>query len=322
LKKFTDIFVNFYPIWIVLSSLLAYAYPPIFAWFSGGWMVGALALVMLGMGLTLQVSDFRAILTMPGAVFLAAALQYTVMPFSAYFIAKWLELAPGLAVGLIVVGCCPGGTASNVIAYLARGNVALSIIMTTVSTFMAIIVTPLLTDAFAGAYLPVDPWGLFNTTLQVVLLPVLLGMAINHRYPHLARKMVTAGPLISVTALIFIAGSIVALSADTVSSYLGVLALAAGLLHLVGFLLGYFFARIFKYDHTIAITISIETGMQNGGLAAVLAKRNFPAEPLTAVPAIFSSVLQNLIGGLLASYWRGQKKPENVAEKRVPKMAE
>lgn len=321
MKSVIKIFVNLYPVWIVTSSLLAYVYPPAFAWFSGTWMVGALALVMLGMGLTLHVSDFKAIVTMPGAVFMAAVLQYTVMPFSAYFIAKWLELAPGLAVGLIIVGCCPGGTASNVIAYLARGHLALSIIMTTISTLLAIIATPLLTEALAGTYLPVDPWGLFNTTLQVVLIPVLLGMAINHRFPEVAKKMVVAGPVVSIIALIFIAGSIVAISADTVAEYVGLLAAAAGLLHIVGFLLGYVIARIFGYNHTISRTISIESGMQNGGLGAVLAKRNFPTEPLTAVPAIFSSVLQNLIGGLLASYWRWQTDPEKIT-RPVPQPEE
>ncbi len=313
MKSVIKIFVNLYPVWIITSSLLAYVYPPAFAWFSGNWMVGALALVMLGMGLTLHLDDFKAIGKMPGAVFMAAVLQYTVMPLSAYFIAKWLQLAPGLAVGLIIVGCCPGGTASNVITYLARGHLALSIIMTTVSTLLAVVATPLLTEALAGTYLPVDPWGLFYTTLQVVLVPVILGMAINNRFPEVARKMTVAGPLISVIALIFIAGSIVALSAGTVAEYVGLLAAAAGLLHIVGFLLGYIIARLFGYDHTLSRTISIESGMQNGGLGAVLAKRNFPAEPLTAVPAIFSSVLQNLIGGLLAAYWRWQTDPERTA---------
>lgn len=313
MKAVIKTFVNLYPVWIIGSSLLAYVYPPAFAWFSGNWMVGALALVMLGMGLTLHVDDFKAIVKMPGAVFMAAVLQYTVMPLSAYFIAKWLQLAPGLAVGLIIVGCCPGGTASNVITYLARGHLALSIIMTTVSTLLAIVATPLLTEALAGTYLPVDPWGLFYTTLQVVLIPVVLGMAINNRFPEVAKKMVVAGPVISVVALIFIAGSIVALSAGSVAEYIGVLAAAAGLLHIAGFLLGYLIARIFGYDHTLARTISIESGMQNGGLGAVLAKRNFPAEPLTAVPAIFSSVLQNLIGGILAAYWRWQTDPERAA---------
>lgn len=299
-------FVNLYPVWIILGSLLAYVYPPAFSWFSGNYMVGALALVMLGMGLTLRAEDFKALLKIPGAIFLAAAVQYTVMPFSAYLIARALHLPAALAVGLIIVGCCPGGTASNVITYLARGDVAASIVMTTISSLLAIAATPMLTQVLAGTYLPVDTWGLIYTTLQVVLVPVLLGMGINYKFPKVAQKMNVAGPVVSVIALFFVAGSIVALSANTIAENVVMLVLAAGLLHIVGFSLGYFIARLFGYNHMLSRTISIESGMQNGGLGAVLAKKNFPADPLTAVPAIFSSVLQNLIGGILATYWRKQ----------------
>lgn len=277
-------------------------------------MVGALALVMLGMGLTLHVDDFKEITKMPGAVFMGAALQYTILPLSAFGISKLLQLDPALAVGLIIVGCCPGGTASNVITFLARGHLALSIIMTTVSTMLAIIATPLLTQALAGKYVPVDAWGLFYTTVQVVLMPVALGVFINYKFPNIGKKLSLAGPVTSVWAIVFIAGSIVAQSADTVAANVYVLFAAAGLLHIIGFVLGYIVARIFKYDKAIARTVSIEIGMQNGGLAAVLAKQNFPMQPLAAVPAVFSSVMQTLIGGLLAAYWRWKTNPQQAKE--------
>ncbi len=322
LKKALNIFVNLYPIWIIGSSLLGYLYPPAFQWFSGNWMVGALALVMLGMGLTLHVDDFKEITRMPGAVVLGAVLQYTVLPLSAFGISRLLDLEPALAVGLIIVGCCPGGTASNVITYLARGHLALSIIMTTVSTMLAIITTPLLTQALAGTYVPVDAWGLFYTTVQVVLVPVALGVFINYKFPDIGKKVVLAGPVISVWAIVFIAGSIVAQSAETVASNLFTLFIAAGLLHIIGFVLGYIVARIFRYDDMIARTVSIEIGMQNGGLAAVLAKRNFPMEPLAAVPAVFSSVMQTLIGGLLAAYWRWKTAPQQNEKTRKTEQTE
>src|SRR5690606_21731012 len=146
-------------------------------------------------------------------VFMGAALQYTVMPLSAFAIAKFLQLDPALAVGLIVVGCCPGGTASNVITFLARGHLALSIIMTTVSTMLAIVATPLMTQALAGTYVPVDGWGLFYTTVKVVLVPVALGVFINYKFPNVGKKLALAGPVTSVWAIVFIAGSIVAQSA-------------------------------------------------------------------------------------------------------------
>lgn len=309
MKNILNTFVNLYPVWIIGSSFLGYIYPPAFQWFSGNWMVGALALVMLGMGLTLHVDDFKAITKMPGAVLLGAIMQYTALPLSAYGISKLLQLDPALAVGLIIVGCCPGGTASNVITYLSRGHLALSIIMTTVSTLVAILATPLLTEALAGTYVPVDAWGLFYTTVQVVLIPVALGVFINYKFPHIGKKMSLAGPVVSVWAIVFIAGSIVAQSAETVAANLLVLFAAAGLLHIIGFVLGYVVARIFRYDHAVARTVSIEVGMQNGGLAAVLAKQNFPMQPMAAVPAVFSSVMQTLIGGLLAAYWRWKTDP-------------
>lgn len=318
LKKLLNLFVNLYPVWIIGSSVLGFVYPPAFVWFSGNWMVGALALVMLGMGLTLNVEDFRALLKMPAAVLLGAVLQYTIMPLTAWGIGRILQLEPELAVGLIIVGCCPGGTASNVIAYLARGNVALSIIMTTVSTLAAVIATPLLCEALAGAYVPVDAWGLFLTTIQVVLLPVAIGVFCNYRFPNAVKKAADSGPVVSVVAIVFIAGSIVAQSADTVAANALSLFGAASLLHVFGFLLGYFFTRLFRYDPVISRTVSIEVGMQNGGLAAVLAKQHFPMQPLAAVPAVFSSVMQTLIGGLLAAYWRWRSmsgaRPEKTSE--------
>lgn len=322
MKKILNTFVNLYPVWIIGSSFLGYFYPPLFQWFSGNWMVGALALVMLGMGLTLHVDDFKEITKMPGAVFMGAALQYTILPLSAFGISKLLQLDPALAVGLIIVGCCPGGTASNVITFLARGHLALSIIMTTVSTLLAIIATPLLTQALAGTYVPVDGWGLFYTTVKVVLVPVAFGVFINYKFPNIGKKLSLAGPVTSVWAIVFIAGSIVAQSAETVAANVYILVVAAGSLHIIGFVLGYIVARLFKYDDTVARTVSIEIGMQNGGLAAVLAKQNFPMQPLAAVPAVFSSVMQTLIGGLLAAYWRWKTDPrriEQVTEKKQGK---
>lgn len=321
MKKILNTFVNLYPVWIIGSSILGYIYPPVFQWFSGNWMVGALALVMLGMGLTLHVDDFKEITRMPGAVLMGALLQYTVMPLSAFGISTLLQLDPALAVGLIIVGCCPGGTASNVITFLARGHLALSIIMTTVSTMLAIVATPLLTQALAGTYVPVDGLGLFYTTVQVVLIPVALGVFINYKFPNIGKRLSLAGPVTSVWAIVFIAGSIVAQSADTVAAHAFTLFLAAGLLHIIGFAVGYVLCRIFRYDHAIARTVSVETGMQNGGLAAVLAKQNFPMAPLAAVPSVFSSVMQTLIGGLLAAYWRWKNDPqrEGKAEEKKQK---
>ncbi len=310
-KKILNYFINLYPLWIILSSVIGFIYPPAFSWFTGNWMVGALALVMLGMGLTLGVEDFKALLRMKMAVILGGILQFSIMPLLAWFIARALNLSPELAVGLIIVGCCPGGTASNVIAYLGRGYLALSIVMTMVSTFLAILLTPFLSDVFAGTYIPVDAWGMFFTTIKVVLIPVVIGALLNYQFPKQIKKISLSGPFISVWAIVFIAGSIVAQSAGSVAANAAKLFLATGLLHVAGFVIGYVITKILKYNAAVCRTVSIEVGMQNGGLAAVLAKQNFPLQPLAAVPAVFSSVMQTLVGGLLAAYWRWKFKPND-----------
>jgi len=261
-------------------------------------------LVMLGMGLTLRVQDFLDILKMPLSVFLVVVLQYLVMPLGAWCIAWILDLPAELAVGLIIIGCCPGGTASNVIVFLGKGNLALSVIMTAVSTFIAIAATPLLCEYYIGTYVPVDTWGLFATTVKVVLIPVCLGVYLNYRFPNAIGSVADFGPLVSVLAIIFIAGSIVAQSAENILLNVGKLFLATFLLHLVGFVLGYFVTRLLGYNDKVCRTASVEVGMQNGGLAAVLASQNFPMQPMAPLPAVFSSVTQTIMGGILASYWR------------------
>lgn len=298
---------NWFPAWVLGAALLALWQPPLFAWFSGPWIVWGLAVVMLGMGLTLSMEDFADVLRLPRAVAVGFAAQYTIMPLLGWVIAKALALPDMLAVGLILVACCPGGTASNVVTYLARGNVALSVLMTMCSTFAAVIMTPLLTGWLAGAYVPVDALGILFTTAQVVLAPLLLGLLLHHKAPRLTEFFLPAGPLLSVIVISLIVGSIIGQNASAIMSH-GLLLLAAVvLLHGGGFALGYAMARAFGFDRTIARTISIEVGMQNSGLGAVLAKTRFAAEPLAAVPSALSSVCHSLIGSLLAGWWRLRK---------------
>ncbi len=311
MKKIIHQFINLYAVWIIASSVLGYIFPSMFAWFSGDLMLGALALVMLGMGLTLRIEDFKELLQMKKGVALGTALQYGAMPLIAWGTTRIMNMPPEISVGFIIVGCCPGGTASNVLTYISRGNLALSVVLTSLSTFIGIFATPLLTEAYAGAYVPVDGWGMFWTSIKVVLLPVLLGVFLNYRFPDFTRRIAVAGPFVSVWAIIFIAGSIVAQSAHIVAEYAGSLLFAASLVHVIGFILGYLVSYWLRLDLKACRTISIEVGMQNGGLAAVLARVNFPLQPLVAVPSVFSSVTQTIIGGLLASYWRWKYRHED-----------
>lgn len=304
MKRLLTAAADWFPAWVLGASLLALWYPGLFTWFGGPWIVWGLAVIMLGMGLTLSVEDFAAVLKMPRAVALGFAAQYSVMPLLGWALGKMLALPTDLAVGLILVACCPGGTASNVVAFLARANVALSVVMTSCSTLAAVLMTPLLTAWLAGAYVPVDAPGMLLTTAQVVLVPVLLGLFLHHRAPKFTAAVLPAGPLLSVLVISMIVGSIIAQSADAIFAHGLQLLLAVSLLHAGGFILGYFVARVAGCGRIAARTVSIEVGMQNSGLGAVLAKTHFAAAPLTAVPSALSSVCHSLFGSILAGIWR------------------
>ena len=295
---------DWFPAWVLTAALLALWQPSLFTWFSGPWIVWGLAVVMLGMGITLDVRDFASVLRMPRTVALGFAAQYTIMPLLGWSVAKMLALPPPFAVGLILVACCPGGTASNVVTYLARANVALSVVMTMCSTLAAVIMTPLLTGWLAGAYVPVDALGIFLTTAQVVLAPLLLGLLLHHQAPRLTEFMLPVGPIVSVLLISLIVASIIGQNANAIFNHGPQLLLAVTLLHSGGFVLGYALARVMGCDLATARTVSIEVGMQNSGLGAVLAKTRFAAEPLTAVPSALSSVCHSLLGSLLAAWWR------------------
>lgn len=294
---------NAFPLWVVVMSAIALFEPTWFTWFSGPWIVWGLAVIMLGMGLTLTLDDFRNVGRMPKAVALGFAAQYTVMPLLGWGLGRLFGLDTPFAVGLILVSCCPGGTASNVVTYLARANVCLSVVMTMCSTFAAVALTPVLTSWLAGTLVHVDAWGLFRSTFQVVVLPVMIGVALNRLAPRLVRGVQLGLPLLSVLVIALICSSIIGASADAVKGAAIRLLGAVFSLHVGGFALGYGIARVTRWDRVVARTVSIEVGMQNSGLGVVLAKRHF-ADPLTAVPCAISSVFHSVIGSVLAGYWR------------------
>lgn len=302
--KLINLFVNLYPLWIVLASVVGILHPPAFLWFSGRWVENAIAVVMLGMGFTLTIADFKQLLKIPSSFALGFACQYTVMPLLGWSIGRALHLEPGFAAGLILVSACPGGVASNLISYLARANVALSVVLTMASTLTAFVMTPLWCKTLAGTIVEVDAWGICFSTLRAVVAPVLIGVFCNWKFPRAVAKASAFGPLISVVAIIFIAGSIIAPNASKVVENAGKLTLALALLHGIGFVVGYWITRLLRFHDDIARTVAIEVGMQNGGMAAMLAKKHFAADPLVGVPAVFCSVVQTLLGSLLAAYWR------------------
>ena len=233
-----------FPLWTLLGALLALLHPPLFIWFKGPLIALGLGVIMLGMGVGLTPADFVRVGRRPRAVLLGVLLQFLVMPALAAGIAAALHLPAPLAVGLILVGCCPGGTASNVVALIGRGDVALSEVMTTISTLAAVVLTPRITQVLASQYVPVDGWALFLAVLQVVLLPVTIGVLLKRGLPGVAQRIEPVMPPLAVMAIVMIVSSIVGSQRGVLLQQGAVLILACLLLHGGGFLLGWLIPRL------------------------------------------------------------------------------
>lgn len=310
MAKILNVLANAFPLWVLSCSSLALARPEWFAWFRGSMIVWGLAVIMLGMGITLTVDDFRRVLRTPWSVGAGFVAQYTIMPLLGFCIARLLRLETPFAVGLILVSCCPGGTASNVVTYIARANVALSVLMTMCSTLGAVFMTPLLASWLAGTYVPVDAAGLLWSTVQVVLLPLVAGLALHHGFPRLVKAVLPVAPLVSVLTIALICASIVGQNREAVLESGAKMLIGVFLLHAGGFALGHLFGRFVGFNATDRRTLSIEVGMQNSGLGTVLAQRHF-ADPLTAVPCAISATFHSIIGSLLAGIWRLGAPPDD-----------
>jgi BASS family bile acid:Na+ symporter len=293
-----------FPVWAVVLSVIAYQQPQLFTPLREA-IVPLLGIVMFGMGLTLTPTSFAEVLSRPRLVAIGVGLQFGAMPLAAWLIGHALGLPPALLTGLVLVGACPGGTASNVICYLARGDVALSITLTTVSTLVAVLLTPALTWLYVGQTVPVPVVAMLWSICKIVLLPVAGGVLINrvaHDRLGPARQVF---PLVSVMAIVLIIAAIVALNVDNLAR-IGLAVTAAVMLHnLAGLALGYGISRLLGCDRRAARTVAIEVGMQNSGLGVALAVKYFSA--MAAMPGALFSVWHNLSGSLLASWWaRGE----------------
>ena len=315
--RYLNLLANLFPIWVLAGSGLALVFPSWFTWFHGPMIVWGLAIIMIGMGLTLTFDDFRRVVRLPRQVLIGIIAQFLFMPFLGWGIARLVGLETEFAVGLILVACCPGGTASNVVSYVARADVALSVLMTMCSTFAAVVLTPLLTEWYAGAYVPVDGWSLFINTCKVVVLPVTAGVLLNRFVPRFVRTVNPVSPLVSVIFIALICASIIGSNNEAVKAAAVPLFTAVALLHVAGFTLGYLFATLWRCPEISRRTIAIEVGMQNSGLGAVLARKSFPALPLAAVPAAISATFHSIIGSILAAWWRAHPVSEEPANSLV-----
>lgn len=294
-----------FPLWVSISAAMALLHPALFTWFSGELIAYGLGGIMLGMGLTLKWEDFSIIFHQPRWVILGIFIQYTVMPFLGWSLSQLFHLPPYFAVGLILVSCCPGGTASNVIAYLAKAQVALSVSMTAFSTFGAILFTPLLTVSLSGNYLHVDAWGLFYSTLKVVLIPVSLGVMLNQFLPKFTVKAIPFAPPTAVILIVLIVASIIGQGRELILQSGIFLIVAIVILHLCGFVLGFLISFLILRNWEVSKTLSIEVGMQNSGLGAVLARENF-TNPAVAIPSAISSLVHSILGSIFVSLFKNK----------------
>ncbi|WP_419095383.1 bile acid:sodium symporter family protein [Aeribacillus kexueae] len=299
---------NTFAIWVLLFAILGFLLPESFTWVAPHIPL-LLGVIMFGMGMTLKVSDFTAVFKHPKHVAIGVLAQFTVMPLLAFILAISFSLPPEVAAGVILVGCCPGGTASNVITYLARGNTALSVAITTVSTLLAPFVTPFLIWALASKWLPISASSLFMSIVKIVLVPIILGLVVKILFSKQVENAISVLPLVSVLSIVLIVAAVIGLSKEKIIES-GLLLFLIVILHNgLGLLCGYWLARLLKMNIPAQKAVSIEVGMQNSGLGAALAGAHF--SPLAAVPSALFSVWHNISGPILATWW-GRKQREEI----------
>ncbi len=290
-----------FPILAIIVTLLAYHDPaPLISWRDS--IIPLLAMIMFCMGLTLRLADFKRVWNNPQPIALAIIVQFSVMPLAAIVLAKVFSLSDELTIGMLVVGACAGGTASNVMTFLARGDVALSVSMTLASTVWGVVATPWIISIAAGEIIQVDSLGILFSIIQIVLLPIIAGLLITHFLPAFARKINPYLADLASSLILLIIAIIVALNADEVAS-LGYALFAAIALHnIIGLIIGYAAGKLTQQTEVTCRTLAIEIGMQNSGLGVALALKYFG--PLAALPGAIFSIWHNISGALLAGFWR------------------
>ena len=294
-------FIALFPLWAVVLSVIAYIYPGVFA-SAKITIIPLLALVMFGMGMTLTWQHFKQAFAQPRIISIAVIIQFLLMPFFGYALATLLQLPSQQMIGLVLVGSSAGGTASNVICYLARGNVALSILMTLCSTFCAVLFMPILTWLYLQQQVNVPVLDMMGSICMMILIPVIFGTALNSLFHKQLAKIQPVFPLLSCLAIIAIIAIIVGINHNNLTELSIPVFIAIVLHNLLGISAGYSIPRLLGYDKKICRTVCIEVGMQNSGLSVALAVKYFST--LAALPGALFSIWHNISGALLAAYWR------------------
>jgi len=301
--KVMGVATTLFPVWTLLFTGLALKKPSSFSWFTTEYFTAALAVLMLSMGITLTPEDFMAVLAKPGSVAMQFSLCYVMMPVLALTLGKAFGMEPAILAGMVLCGSINGGQASNLCTYIAKGNVALSVLMTTATTVGAILMTPLLCKGLLGAVVPVDAKGIAFSTIQVVLAPIALGMTTKKFFPKLVNSILPLAPLVGVVSTCLLVASAVAQVAEPILSAGAGLQIPILLLHLVGGLVGYFLPRATGFDEVTCRTMAIETSMKSSAFGFLLAKLHF-GDYAARIPAAVSVVWMALTGASLAVVWR------------------
>lgn len=298
-----------FPIFAVLFSLVAFFMPNLFTGLKV-YIVSLLMIVMLGMGLTLKLEDFYNVFEKKKAFLIGVLIQFIIMPLAAFFISKAMGFSTEITVGMMLVGTAAGGTASNVMTYIAKGDVALSVSMTFFSTLLSIVLMPFLTLLYIGEKIDVPAMSMLYSLIKIIVIPIALGVFINKFLHKFTEKILPALPVVSISAIILIIAIVVALNNKNIQTaglgiFFGVI-----LHNALGLFSGYYLSKLFKFDEKTARTVAIEVGMQNSGLSVALAIKYFST--LSALPGAIFSIWHNISGSLLASYWHSKNTKENL----------
>ena len=312
LEKVSKFVGKYMAIIVLIVAAVALFVPTSLNWIQTSWINYLLMIVMFGMGLTIKPGDFAIVFKRPKEVIIGCLAQFTIMPFLAYGLGKGFGLEDALLVGIVLVGTCPGGTSSNVMSYLAKADVALSVGMTTVSTLIAPILTPAITYLLLKTTVEIDAFGMFLSIIKVVIIPIGLGLIINKLFSETTEKISKILPLVSVTAIVLIVASVVSANSEKILTT-GTIVFVVVILHNCGgYALGYVIAKVLGLPVIKRKTIAIEVGMQNSGLASGLATSAFPNLAMATVPGAIFSVWHNISGAIIANIFANMSNKDEV----------
>ena len=314
LEKLSAFFGKWMALIVIAVAALALFAPQTCLWIKTSWINWLLGIVMFGMGLTLKMSDFKVVFSRPKDIIIGFIAQFTLMPLIAFVLTKTFQLPTEIAVGVILVGTCPGGTSSNVMTYLSKGDVPLSVGMTAVSTLFAPLMTPLLTLLYAGQRVDVNAVAMFLSIVKVVLVPIALGLVCNYFFGKVTREIVRILPLISTLAIIMIIASVVSANSGRLKTVGAMVVVVVVLHNLLGYATGYGVGKLLCLDATKCRALSIEVGMQNSGLATSLAATHFAQYPLATIPGAVFSVWHNISGAVYANFLASRHPDRDVSK--------